>query len=243
MEIAISAAAALVPSLLMLRWFYVSDKRPEPHRVLIVTFLLGCLIVVPLLVLGIPIYLVRKPLDDPWLEGLVHAFLFAAIPEEVLKCLVLLLYCMRHPAFNEPMDGVVYGATVSLGFASLENVLYVIGGGWTTAVVRALTAVPMHASVGAVLGFHAAWGRFVSRDDRLLWRGLGIAILLHGLYDYPLLTLQRFGVLAEQDPTAMPPLGVQLLLIALTLTVLISTVVWTNRIVRLLRRRQESQSE
>ena len=56
------------------------------------------------------------------------AFLLAAIPEEFFKLLTVLIFVYKKPAFDEPYDGIIYGAVASLGFATLENILYVSGG-------------------------------------------------------------------------------------------------------------------
>ena len=82
------------------------------------------------------------------------------IPEETFKYLVLTRYSARHRAFDEPMDGIVYGAVASLGFAALENLLYVGSGDLGTAVARAATAVPGHAFTGAIMGYYVGQARF-----------------------------------------------------------------------------------
>jgi RsiW-degrading membrane proteinase PrsW (M82 family) len=92
------------------------------------------------------------------------AFLSAAVPEEFFKWLIVVLYCARHKEFDEPMDGLVYGAVASLGFATFENVVYVwvsevsTQAGLQVALARGLTAVPMHASLGAIMGYFVGSG-------------------------------------------------------------------------------------
>jgi RsiW-degrading membrane proteinase PrsW (M82 family) len=109
-----------------------------------------------------------------------------------LKFVVVVYYCSRLKIFNERMDGMVYGAVASLGFAAMENVLYVTLGDLTLAMTRALTAVPCHAFLGAIMGYYVGQARFDSRNrTRLLATGLLLVILLHGLYDFPLLTLKE----------------------------------------------------
>ncbi|MHC4329963.1 MAG: PrsW family intramembrane metalloprotease [Planctomycetota bacterium] len=160
MTIVLTILSAVIPSLLLLRYFYKRDLNPEPRGVLIKTFLLGILIVVPVIIVAWPLWLLNSRLDHPMLAGLYTALLCAAVPEEFFKFLVITRYSARNPAFDEPMDGVVYGATASLGFATLENILYVVRGGWMVAAARALTAVPCHACLGAILGYYVGQGRF-----------------------------------------------------------------------------------
>jgi RsiW-degrading membrane proteinase PrsW (M82 family) len=188
--IAISVLSAVLPSLVLVGYFYTRDVNPEPGKVIFITFVLGILIVAPVAVLELTVGQLEW-LADPYLAGLTRAFWEAAVPEELLKFVVVVFYCARHRTFDEPMDGMVYGAVASLGFATMENILYVTSGGLPVALSRALTAVPCHAFLGAIMGYYVGQARFLSRQrGRLLATGLGLAIVLHGLYDFPLLTLK-----------------------------------------------------
>lgn len=239
MEVAFTAICAVLPSLVLLRYFYLRDVYREPRGVLIRTFLLGVLIYLPVVLLGLPL-LYWKPLwSDPFLDAFYLAFVCVAVPEELLKFLVVTRYCARHPAFDEPMDGIVYGATAALGFATLENLLYVAGGGWSVALLRGLTAVPLHASLGAILGYYVGQAKFTARRRGLAWKGLLIAILIHGLYDFPMLAalnlaLARQASGAEPAGRAVVSYGAW----ALFLGVLLFAAIWTVRIVRRLHRDQ-----
>ncbi len=210
------AVSAVTPSLLLLLYFHRRDVYREPPRVVWTTFGLGAAITVPAIALAVPGDLLANRLTDPALHGLVSAFLAAAIPEELLKFWVLCRYAARHPAFDEPMDGVVYGVAASLGFATLENLLYVADGGMPVALTRALTAVPAHAAFGAVMGgllFRARGAP--NRRAATAW-ALGIPILLHGLYDFPLLTVARADENGHSDGpiVALLPLALIVLVVA-----------------------------
>jgi RsiW-degrading membrane proteinase PrsW (M82 family) len=184
----LTAASAVVPSLLLIWYFWARDLQPEPGRVLAATFGLGVGAVVPVLMVELPLATLIKQIGDPYVRGSVEGFVGAAAPEEAFKLLVLLAYCERHPAFDEPMDGIVYGAIASLGFATLENVLYVGGGGLGTAVLRAVTAVPGHAFWGAILGYFVGQAKFFpAHRGRLVVAGYLLATALHGIYDAPLM--------------------------------------------------------
>ncbi|QSQ19895.1 PrsW family intramembrane metalloprotease [Pyxidicoccus parkwayensis] len=199
MSVLVLGGSAVVPSLLLFWYVYARDKRPEPHGLLLRTFLLGALICAPV----IPTAHVLQALGEPFAVGLwssaaVRAFLGAAIPEELFKFLVLSLYVWRKPAFDEPLDGVVYGATASLGFATLENILYVGEHGLGVALLRALTAVPGHAFTGVIMGAFVGRAKLASPEQRfgLLAAGLGQATLLHGAYDLFIMTNTGFAVLS-----------------------------------------------
>ncbi len=194
MEPAFALSLALLPAVLLLRYFISKDSFPEPTRVVLTTFGLGCVIILPVIpvALGLMWIVETLGLSAP-LAGALVAFMGAAIPEEGFKWLVLHRYCLRHSAFDEPMDGIVYGAAAGLGFAALENVLYVASGGVAVAVARGLTAVPMHAALGVIMGEYFGRARFAEGAERrrLLWRAWLIPMALHGLYDLPLLTMGK----------------------------------------------------
>lgn len=230
---ALTTMSALVPSMLLLWFFHSRDVFPEPPRVLWTTFGLGVLTTLPTLAFAVPL---ARYLDDqfpghPFLLGGTKAFLTAAVPEEFLKLLVLLLYSARHEEFDEPMDGVVYGVAASLGFATLENVLYVLSGGLTLGVLRALTAVPGHAFLGAIMGYFVGQARFRLGDRRnLLIAAFVVPTLLHGCYDFPLLSLSAMERHISAGPAA--------LLISLALGALGIEMVWALSIIAALRSEQ-----
>lgn len=225
----ITALSAVVPSILLIWYFWARDVDPEPGRVLWATFGLGVLSIFPVLMVELPLARLLHLVDDPFLQGTLDGFLGAAAPEEAFKLLVLLAYCERHQAFDEPMDGIVYGAVASLGFATLENVLYVGSGGLGVAILRALTAVPGHAFYGAILGYYVGQAKFFpARRRRLILTGFLLATAMHGIYDAPLMIVALFKKHGE------PPAGVSALLL-FTLAALVFSWVFVVRKVGRLR--------
>jgi RsiW-degrading membrane proteinase PrsW (M82 family) len=201
----LTVVCTLLPTLLLLRYFYARDLNPEPRRVLLVTFVLGALVAIPVALLETAVWrAVEEYFEAAWSLGLSVAFLVAAFPEEYFKFLVLYFYCAKHEEFEEPMDGMVYGAVVSLGFATFENILFVLHGGLTVALGRALTAVPAHAFWGALMGYYLGMARFRPRAAPSLYvKALAVPILLHGLYDFPLLTLRYLAADVEEPSTSL----------------------------------------
>ena len=110
---------ALLPAFLLLWYFYKRDLNPEPFGVLMRTFFLGVAITIPIVIVELVLMQFQSGFTDPISYGLYTAFICAAAPEELFKFLALTLYCLPHSEFDEPQDAVVYGATVSLGFAAL----------------------------------------------------------------------------------------------------------------------------
>ena len=194
-------ASSLMPVVVIGTWLYFRDRLREPVGVVLATVLLGVLVAVPAVGLelianavGVAFGLAHADGPRTLLHAGFTAFIVAAVIEELLKFAVLWGYAARRDAFDEPMDGIVYGAAASLGFAGIENVLYVIGA-WSgndgtvgsslgVAIARALTAVPLHAACGVVMGACIGVARFSPRNRRL-WIALGLAgaIGLHGFYD------------------------------------------------------------
>jgi RsiW-degrading membrane proteinase PrsW (M82 family) len=225
------AASAVVPSLLLVWYFHARDLNREPAKVVWATFGLGVAIVVPVLLCAWPLASLLRGVGDPALRGVLDAILTAAIPEEAWKLVVVLGFSARHKEFDEPMDGIVYGAIASLGFATLENVLYVAGGGLGIAVLRALTAVPGHAFMGAIMGWFVARAKFgdpAERGTNLLLAYV-VPMGLHAAYDAPLLAMQQCG------KGASPLVAASVLI---SIATLVFEWVWTVRLVRALRREQ-----
>ena len=227
----IMIGAAVLPSLVLLVYFIRSDRFPEPLGGILGTFLLGVLTVVPVMIYVVPLQAAVEPrVTDPLALAATQAFLFAAIPEEICKLVVLIGFARQLKAFDEPMDGLVYGVVASLGFATLENVLYVAGGGagwFGIALIRAFSAVPGHAMLGAIMGFYIARAHFEPALAKAMYaKALLVPILLHGVYD--------FGLLAtvNSDEAGWVLIGVAVLVLEL---------VWALRLRRRLRRAQQTR--
>ena len=174
---------ALLPSIFLLRYFIKSDRFPEPTGVLVRTFVYGVVIVIPILIAESIVQVSLSDVGGPATQALITSFLVAGLCEESFKFLVLHQYCAKQSAFDEPMDAVVYGVVASLGFATLENVLYVSQGGLSAAVMRAITAVPAHACFGALMGYFYARAHFDNGQKSGYGAALAIPVLVHGLYD------------------------------------------------------------
>lgn len=177
---------SLAPVVAIILYVYLKDKYDrEPISTLILSFILGALSTLPTVIVG---YLLKSEESTDIIHYLRVAFLEVASVEEGFKFLFFYFYCYRHKDFNEPFDGIVYALMVSMGFAGLENVLYVLEGGVPVAITRALTAVPAHATFAVAMGYFAGKAKF--SETPLLWLlvGLAFAIIMHGFYDFCLFT-------------------------------------------------------
>lgn len=180
---------SLAPVFIIGGYIYFRDKyEREPIRLLLFALLSGALTVIP--VSFIELFLSKFTHTFSGLMAAAwNAFAVAAFTEELLKYTALYLLIWRSPEFNEKFDGIVYAVFVSLGFAGVENIMYVTSSGISTGIVRALTAVPAHAIFGITMGFYFGLAKFYEKERKQLkQKALLFPMLLHGIYDFILFT-------------------------------------------------------
>jgi RsiW-degrading membrane proteinase PrsW (M82 family) len=239
-------ASAIAPALLLLWLVVVADSRPEPPRVVWTAVILGALSAI--LAGLLELWLQHIPItNDPWLAVDVSALLFVGIPEETVKISIIAAIALRARDFDEPMDGVVYGAAVGLGFAAVENLLYVVGAGtnWETmAIIRGVLSVPFHGALGAIAGAYIARARFGGalrafsrwRRPRLFLSAWLIPVVLHSLFDTSLFSIP----IAANTKNTGGVLAV-LLLLLMALIVGFGTIVLAVLLARRIARRQKAR--
>ncbi|MCK5066182.1 MAG: PrsW family intramembrane metalloprotease [Bacteroidales bacterium] len=180
--------ASLAPVIIILFYIYFRDKyEKEPLRMLVKALLAGVLIILP--VIFVEQWLsALSPFSEKVGAAAWHAFVVAGTTEELFKYLALYLLIWKSPSFNEKFDGIVYAVFVSLGFAAVENVMYVIDGGIQTAAIRAVTAVPAHAIFGVTMGYYLGIAHMYKElKKQYLLKAIAIPVLLHGIYDFILM--------------------------------------------------------
>ncbi|PIS47644.1 MAG: PrsW family intramembrane metalloprotease [Elusimicrobia bacterium CG08_land_8_20_14_0_20_51_18] len=188
-------ALALGPMAAVAAYFYHRDKyEKEPLFLLLKAFFAGACVIPLVIVLEllIHVFVVNPASSFPVLKALLKAFLEAGLVEESCKFAVFMRLIYRNKEFNEPYDGILYSVMIALGFAFLENLFHFVGHNsdlmiYKTGAVRAGVAVLGHVLFGAVMGYYFSKAKF-SADDGAgkIWllKGLGIAVFLHGLYDF-----------------------------------------------------------
>lgn len=178
---------AVAPVVLIIIFIYVKDKyEKESKRVLFYNFIMGAILS---MFISIVLYSFQAKLFDPAdefsvLDQFIKAFFVVALIEEFSKYIIVYLGAQRKPFFNEPFDGIIYCVMVSMGFAFVENILYVVEGGLPTAILRAFTAVPAHATFGVIMGYFMGKAKFSKNSIKWNLIGLSTAILFHGAYDF-----------------------------------------------------------
>ena len=184
-------AAAVLPALFLMVKIYKSDRMElEPKSFLLRLALMGAVAIFPAMFLeSIGSRIVLRIATSDRMFNFIFYFLVVALSEEGSKYYLLKRTSWYAPFFNCRFDGVVYAAFVSLGFALAENLSYVLKYGMGTAMIRAVTAVPGHASFGIFMGaFYGAAKQYEhynyeqSRGNLIL--ALVVPTLLHGSYDY-----------------------------------------------------------
>ncbi|MDQ6418261.1 glutamic-type intramembrane protease PrsW [Paenibacillus sp. LHD-117] len=183
--------AAAAPGVSLLTYLYLRDRyEAEPIHMVVRMFVLGILVVVPIMVIqrGLQIWL-----GD---SNIVVSFVNSAAVEEFLKWFVLYHVIYNHTEFDEPYDGILYAASISLGFATLENVLYAIytPSSFGSLLARALLPVSGHALFGVMMGYYLGKAKFASskrKSNIFLAISLVLPLALHGMYDWILVTVKQ----------------------------------------------------
>ena len=218
--------ATILPPILLGIAIWKSDKFPEPGKFLVASFLLGVSIIFPLdlfiriaedhiaPLLGIDLDSITAWNEGAWKEDdavypaaarTFMSFFRAAFLEEGIKFALLLFFCVRLSDLNEPMDAIVYGAAIGLGYAAIENIGYLDYGdlntAWTLSIVK-VRYIPlvMHLGFGVLMGWLLSLNLFEERSlfkrRLMLILALAIPVVMHGSYNYlrayevfPILTL------------------------------------------------------
>ena len=204
----------ILPPILLGIIIWKSDKFPEPGKFLVASFLLGVSIIFPLdLFIKIsedhiaPLLGIDLDTITTWNEGAYKeddavypaaartfmSFFRAAFLEEGIKFALLLFFCVRLSDLNEPMDAIVYGAAIGLGYAAIENLGYLQSGNfenaWTLSMVK-VRYIPlvMHLGFGVLMGWLLSLNLFEERSPFkrrvMLILSLAVPVVLHGSYNY-----------------------------------------------------------
>ena len=183
---------AVIPGIILFFVIWKSDKvEKEPGKLLLKLFLFGALTVVSAIVVGKAGELVFGFLDPgSMLYIFIDNFLLTAFVEEAGKYVVVKKVAWKHPAFDHTFDAVVYAVTASLGFATLENIIYLIGEDISLGRIWGIMSVPGHAMYGVFLGCYVGLAKAAEAegDKKLCSSNLRKALirptLLHGVYDF-----------------------------------------------------------
>ena len=180
-------ALAIAPGIAICLYIFFKDQyNREPRRHLIISFILGILSAGIAVVLQLLLEPVQRKLMTPSIISIaVLAYGIVAFTEEWSKYIMVRYYAYPKPEFDEPFDGIVYSVMTGMGFATIENVLYVYQHGYATAIVRMFLSVPAHATFAVLMGYYLGKAKFnPGRRFSYLMRGLLSAVFFHGSFDF-----------------------------------------------------------
>lgn len=192
--LSVLGATTVAPPLFYLISLTLIDNKPEPPLVIIGSFLLGAISIVLLqFILPDFVFAAEKAIlgISPTFS---EAFIEVAAPEELIKSIILILFCRPFIANRHPIEAVVYGAAVGLGFAAAENLSLMIHRPWDWGgqfIIRSILTVPLHGALGVIAGLMVYRAHFIPTGRARRWGLYALSwvypMLLHGLYDFPLL--------------------------------------------------------
>jgi len=188
-DLLILTALAVTPCIAIALFIYWRDKfEKEPFNLLVLAFFGGIGSVVPAFFISRGLEDILMGTDRPHvIEMAVDAFICTALAEEASKYFFLRVIAYSNKNFNEPFDGITYSVMVAMGFAMVENLLYVLGdanGGLETALVRMFTAIPAHAVFAIIMGYYVGLAKYKNNKKTYLAIGLIAATVVHGFYDF-----------------------------------------------------------
>lgn len=184
---------AIVPGIVLAFSAYLTDRYDkEPLGLLLKVFIWGALSVIPTAI--VEKFLISFNIFGGLLNAAFMAFIVAGFTEEFFKREVVLRTAFKHPEFNEKLDGIIYAAFSALGFATVENVMYVVFRFAVNPYVglyRGIFSVPAHLLFGVTMGYYLSLAKF-SRDENsykyYFRKSLTVPLILHGIFDFILMS-------------------------------------------------------
>lgn len=192
---------AITPVMCFLSWIYKRDKYDkEPLIKLFKYFVLG--IIVSLISIFSERFLIKFDIYQDIISDLYISFIVAAFTEEVLKAIILIPTLAKEKDFNEKLDGIVYSVSLSLGFATVENIIYLMKENLESSIelglTRGLISIPAHIMFAITMGYYISKFKFEKNKDKkikYLIKSIMIPILLHGIFDFILMIGNRWAII------------------------------------------------
>ncbi len=189
---------AVAPGLFLLIIFYFVDREREPMSLIFATFFAGVAASIPVAIMEILAKFLFVPFSQtvhPQVLQISYMFFVVAPVEELLKFAAVMAVVFVSREFNEWYDGILYAMVAALGFATLENIFYVLSQGATVGLLRFFLSVPAHALFGGIMGFFLSGAKFSRRKALWFCGALFFPILFHSLFNTFLVSGHIIGVL------------------------------------------------
>lgn len=190
---------AITPVIILGYYVYLKDKDKEPKRILFKLFIGGILAAITTILVSLIIQrcfptFIANALKDNGLKLFIYTFIVIGLTEELSKWLFLYLFSYHNKEFNQLYDMLVYSVFVALGFAIVENILYVYDGGFIVAISRFFVAIPGHVSMAIFMGYYLSFAKLATIKNRQDLKtqyficSILVPSILHGIYDYCILS-------------------------------------------------------
>lgn len=178
-------SAGIAPVFALLSYFYLKDRFSEPFSLVVKTFISGAALVFPIMFIQYALH--AENFSD---SNFIQSFLLIGLSEEFFKWFIFIYVIYNHTEFDAHYDGIIYAVSISLGFATVENILYLITNGIEYAFSRALFPVSSHALFGVIMGYY--FGKAKVNKNYKKWNvtlAFILPFLLHGSYNFILKTV------------------------------------------------------
>ncbi len=197
---------SLLPSLLWLIFFLKEDKHPEPGKMILKVFFYGMILTIPVILISVLInYYLSYLAISRFLTTIIMVVFVASITEEIAKYLVVKKTVLQNSECDEPVDIMIYAITAALGFAALENILFLFPleipfcykEMATGSFFRFISGTFLHALTSAIMGYFLAISILNIKKRKLfISAGIFLAIVLHALYNFSI-------IMSETDNQAL----------------------------------------
>lgn len=183
------AALVVAPGIAIAIYIYWKDKfEREPRMLLLRSFFIGMLGIIPPVIVHLCCDYLNFDARANIASTALYAFVIVALSEELSKYILLRWYAYPKHDFNEPFDGITYSVMVAMGFATIENIFYVLDSnvykGMEVALLRMFTAVPSHAADAILMGYFMGLAKFRHDSQALQITAVMVAVIAHGSYDF-----------------------------------------------------------
>lgn len=211
MHLSVYILFGILPSLIWLFYYLRKDLHPEPKRTILKLFIYGALLTIPVFFVQMGLSSLLEQIKDsgildgyPIIADIIKWFIVIALTEEFLKYFVVREVIIKESTLDEPLDIMLYMVVVALGFAAVENMLYLFSPidhsylninklletTITISFIRFIGATLLHTLCSALVGYFLAIASLRDGQSRLLvGSGIFLAALLHGLYNFSIITL------------------------------------------------------
>ena len=161
MDLLLLVIIAVLPPIAFMLYIHRLDRiEPEPHGLIIKAMVLGAAAVIPAAIVELLLSMIPLFAMGGIIGAALKSFIVIAPVEEAVKLGVVLLFIWNNQNFNEENDGIVYTGAAAIGFALLENIMYVVQSGFGTGIMRAVTSIPLHTFTGVIMGYFVGIAKF-----------------------------------------------------------------------------------